>query len=359
MDLYSVLGLSTDATPDQIRRAYQRLARRFHPDINPGDDLAAGRYRLIVEAFETLQDPARRGRYDAGVGAEASPAATVEFEGFDFSQAVIGEQASTFSELFADVLRAPARAAAALRGADLHVELAVDFDLALHGGQQTVIVTRHAACRRCAGRGDVEVADRPCPACRGAGSVRGRRGHMLFRQTCGVCDGTGRLVRAACPECRGEGVAIESSRVIVRVPRGVADGTWLRVPGGGNAGRRAAPAGDLLVTVRVRPHSLFRREGDDLHVEVPVAIHEAALGAKVFVPTPEGRARMGVPPGTQSGQRFRLRNRGAPRAGGAGRGDLIVQVRLVLPRELGERARDLLREFGEIHRENVRAELGV
>src|SRR5437762_3251149 len=258
MDFYVILGLGRDATPGDIKRAYKRLARRFHPDINPGDRMAAAQFRQIAEAYETLSDPDRRRRYDAGGGSAAIEESTFGFEGFDFSVSVSGASASTFGDLFADVL------------------------------------------------------------------------HQR--------------------EVRRE-------RLTVQVQPGLADGARIRMAGKGHVGRNGGENGDLYITVHVEPHPLFRREGDDLHLTVPVAVHEAALGAKIDVPSLDGPTRLRVPPGTQSGQRFRLRERGVPSPRDGRRGDIVVEVRLVLPKLLDERSKELLREFGKINSEDVRREL--
>jgi molecular chaperone DnaJ len=185
------------------------------------------------------------------------------------------------------------------------------------------------------------------------------RGHMMFAKPCGACHGTGLLRDFACPTCRGEGVGMHSESITVQVPPGIGDGDRLKLVGHGNAGHHGAPSGDLLVTVRVAPHRFFRREGDHLHVEVPIALHEAALGARIDVPTPMGPCKLKVPPGTQSGQQFRVRERGAPSMRGGPPGDLIVTTRLVLPRLTDERSKDLIRELARLNPEDVRQDLGV
>lgn len=361
MDLYTVLGLSRVATSADIKRAYKRLARRFHPDINPGDGTAVVRFRQIALAYETLSDPGRRRIYDVSGRGPDSEAAdfTYGFEGFDFSTNVGGVQAPTFGDLFAEMFGQATRAPrhAPERGADLHATVSVTFLEALRGTEHHVTVTRQETCRACAGAGTQRTAETPCRQCRGAGTVRSTRGHMVFAKPCQPCDGTGRLNRVGCLTCKGIGVEARAEAVAFRVPPGVHDGARVRVPGKGHAGRLGGPAGDLHVQVHVTPHSLFRREEDDLLVSVPIAVHEAALGAKIDVPVPDGTARVRVPPGTQSGQRFRLRGRGAPSPRDGRRGDLIVEVRLALPRVLDERSKELLREFGRVNCEDLRAYL--
>jgi molecular chaperone DnaJ len=355
MDLYVVLGLSHGASDADIKRAYRRLARRFHPDINPGDRVAEARFRQILDAYETLSDPQRRSRYDAGQGLEINDDRRKSgFEGFDFSSRGV-DHSATFGDLFAEVLtdrgtRPPGQE----RGADLHHDVRLSFEEALSGVQRTVTVTRRENCRACAGTGQTRMSPGPCHLCQGTGALRSVRGHMVFSRSCSACRGTGQQRPRACEPCAGTGQETRTETVAVRIPPGVAEGDRIRVSAKGNAGIQGGPPGDLYIAVQVAPHPTLRREGDDLHVVVPIAIHEAALGARIDIPTPDGGARLRVPPGTQSGQRFRLRDRGAPSTRDARRGDLVVEVRLMLPRVLDERSKELLREFGRINGENVR-----
>jgi molecular chaperone DnaJ len=357
LDFYIVLGLERSATLNDIKRAYRRLARRYHPDINPGDRLAAVQFRQISEAYETLSDPDRRQRYDVhGPGPTQAEPQTFGFEGFDFSVAASGAEAPTFGDLFAEVLKSRLAPAAngAERGADLHDMISLTFEEALAGGPFSVTVSRQAPCRTCRGQGWLRVAETRCAHCHGTGALRSVRGHMVFSRPCPHCGGAGRYARTRCPTCRGQHTELRVESLTINVPPGLADGASVRVPGRGHAGRDGGEPGDLYVTVRVQPHPIFRREGDEIHVTVPLAVHEAALGARIEVPTPDGSARLRVPPGTQTGQRFRLRERGI-RSGREGRrGDLVVEVRLALPTQLDERAKELLREFGRIHGDDVR-----
>src|SRR5262245_1066001 len=358
MDFYVLLGVERSASLNDIKRAYKRLARKFHPDINPGDRLAETQFRQIAEAYETLSDPDRRRRYDSvGAPAQAPDAAVFGFEGFDFSVSVGGRDASTFGDLFGDLFQPRAAAAGADRGADLHHTITLPFDQALRGGQQAVTVTRQEHCRTCKGVGHLATAETRCPLCQGTGIVKSARGHMVFSRACTNCSGSGRLATALCPTCGGQQVAMRTESLQVNVPAGLADGARIRVPGKGHAGPNGGAYGDLYLSVHVEPHPLFRREGDDVHLSVPIAIHEAALGAKIDVPAPDGTARVRVPPGTQSGQRFRLRERGIASPRDGRRGDLIVEVRLVLPKLLDERSKEILREFGRINGEDVRKDL--
>ncbi|MEI6668602.1 MAG: J domain-containing protein [Acidobacteriota bacterium] len=362
MDLYELLGVAPVAGLEEIKRAYRRLARRYHPDINPGDRTAAVRFRAVVEAYEVLIDPDRRREYDllgrSGVAGEVT--ATFGFEGFDFSvHAVDGAAASTFGDLFADVIHDAVGGSVETPtpGADLFVPVTVGFEEAARGVEQQVTVIRRDVCRGCRGRGVQSVAEATCASCRGAGSVRSARGHMMFTKTCGRCGGTGLLRHATCAACQGLGVESRSETTTFTIPAGVSPGEQIRIPGLGHAGTRGAVPGDLYVTLHVTPHRVFRREGDDLLVGVPVAVHEAALGARFDIPTLDGPVRLRVPPGTQSGQRFRLRDRGVCVARKGTRGDLIVEIRIVLPSVIDQRSRELLHEFGHINTEDVRAGL--
>jgi molecular chaperone DnaJ len=244
------------------------------------------------------------------------------------------------------------------RGADLHQALSLSFEEAFNGTQRTVTVTRRETCRTCAGTGITRVSSSACLVCQGSGSIRTVRGHMVFSRSCPGCAGTGQQRPRACEPCGGAGQLTRAESVHVRLPAGVCDSERMRVAGKGNAGLRGGESGDLYITVQVAAHPLYRREGDDLFLSVPIAIHEAALGARIDVPTPDGGAKVRVPPGTQSGQRFRLRERGVASRRDGRRGDLVVEVKLVLPKLLDERSKELLREFGRINGENVREHVG-
>ncbi len=360
MDLYIVLGLERAATLADIKRAYKRLARRYHPDINPGDRMAAMHFRQIADAYETLSDPDRRRRYDAaGPVLEAVEPATFGFEGFDFSASVIGNAAPTFGDLFADALQAPFESGAPQRGADVHETLALTLEQAFAGGAHEVAVTRHQRCVTCGGFGQLRGAERPCGSCQGTGALRSTRGHMVFSKSCPACGGAGVQVAVRCGACGGRQTELRVDRLRVDVPGGVHDGDQLRIAGRGHAGRNAGDYGDLVLTMSVTAHARFRRDGDDLWMSLPVAVHEAALGAKIEVMAIDGQsARVRVPPGTQSGQRFRVRERGMPSLRTGQRGDLIAEARIVLPSVLDERSKALLREFGELNAGDVRLDLG-
>lgn len=359
MDLYVVLGVTREATTRDIKRAYRHLARQCHPDINPGDRIAEARFRQIVVAYETLTDPDRRTRYDTGQHVGAAPGVVrTAFQGFDFSVRGV-DYSAAFGDLVAEVVtdrRADGRQAPT-RGADLHHHLQVSLEEALRGVERAVAITRRVPCGACAGVGLAGAAAVACGSCQGAGTLRSVRGHMVFARTCPACGGSGERRASPCGSCAGAGHLTRTDVVRVRVPPGVADGAHLRLGGEGDAGRHGAPAGDLFVRIAVLPHAIFTRDGDDLRMTVPVAIHEGALGCRIDIPTFDGDVRVKVPPGARSGQCLRARGRGMPSPRTGERGDVVAEIRLMLPAVLDERSKALLREFGRLQREDVRADI--
>ena len=356
MDFYSILGVAPGASVSDIKRAYRRLARRHHPGLNPGDPESEALFQQISEAYETLVDPERRRYYDAaGLRTSNIAASSLEFTGFDFTATVHGPQAATFSELFADVLHPAAHIDRARQetGADLYVAISLSFEAAFRGVERQVVVTRQVPCAACEGAGEVMTAGGSCPQCRGAGQVRWARRHMVFTRDCAACAGSGREKQRRCSSCAGQGRAVRSEPITVSIPSGVRDGARLRIPEQGHAGRLGGRHGDLYVDIQVRPHEVIRRDGDDLHMPVPVAVHEAALGARIEVPFIDGPVQIRIPPGTQAGRRIRVSGRGAPNAAGE-RGDLWIEVRLALPGSLDERSKELLKEFARLNAGDVR-----
>ena len=362
LDFYVILGVERSATVSQVKQAYKRLARRYHPDINPGDRESEAFFRLVARAYETLCDPGRRDDYDMnGIPVSGQPASTVEFQGFDFSSAG-SETSVSFDELFSDVfqeaaeLRNPAPGEPE-QGSDLHGEVSFSFEEAVVGGERRLTVTRLDVCVGCSGSGRRRSSELRCSRCHGAGATRWRRGHMVFSKSCTFCGGKGLLMSRPCSTCGESGIVTRYEDITIQVPPGVSDGSRLRIESKGNAGRLGGRSGDLYITVKVSPHRFLRRDGEDLVLTLPLAIHEAALGARIDVPTLEGAVTLRVPPGTQSGECFRIKSRGVPSPQSGVRGDLVIEVNVVMPSVTDERSKQLLKEFGRLHSNDVRKEL--
>lgn len=356
LDLYQVLGVRRSASVAEIRRAYQKAARQLHPDLNPGDPVAAHRFRAVSEAFEMLVDPQRRAAYDRGeTRPPVSAVPEIGFEGFDFS-AEVRVGSAGFQDIFAGVLggRRESAREEPRRGEDLEESVRVAFDECFHATRRRFHVVRLDRCSACGGAGERAIGPVTCPECGGTGQVRSHRGRMIFSRRCGECAGSGSLRARTCARCAGEGRVMQSDWMDVELPAGVDEGSRIRIRGAGNAGQRGGEPGDFVLVVHVDPHPVYRREGEDLHCEVPITITEAALGGHVEVQTPEGAVVIEIPAGTQTGQRFRLRKRGLPRLGDTGRGDLFVEARVWVPRVQDDDSRDLLREFARRNPDNPR-----
>lgn len=386
-DYYQALGVSRSADPEEIRKAYRRLARKHHPDLNPGDKAAEDRFKKVQEAYDVLSDDNKRKIYDQygfysdnippnGPGGSAGAAGGPNFGGFDFSEFLRQQQAAGaagragaeadesegfgFRDIFSQFFnRGNSRQSATPhpeRGADLEYGLNVDFWQSIRGTQVKLNISRQETCETCHGTGSAGSNVAVCPECDGAGTVTQMAGAMKFNLTCPRCGGSGRL-KNACPTCGGEGVIARPDTVEVRIPQGVTSGARLRVAGKGNAGVAGGPAGDLYITVRVEEHPFFKRHGDNIEVQVPLTVAEAGLGAKIEVPTIDGRAILKIPQGTQNGQKFRLREKGVYNARKSARGDEIVEVVLRAPDVHDERTRELLRELAQVQTADVRSDM--
>jgi molecular chaperone DnaJ len=343
-DYYETLGVPRGAPADDVRKAYRRLARKYHPDLNPGDRSSEERFKQVQEAYDVLSDQKKRQMYDqfgfysengfpgSGPGTGAGPGAGaphMDFGGFDFSDFFGGAAAqgagpqgagggggrsragsgASFRDLFSNLFRGESEETrAAEKGTDLEYALSIDFWQAIKGTQARFNITRHDVCSICRGAGTASTGAATCPQCNGTGNVTQTAGAMRFNLSCPRCGGKGKTVNA-CPNCHGEGRVTTSEPVDVRIPPGARDGSRLRVAGKGNAGTMGAPPGDLYITTRVEPHPFFHREGDDIEIKAPVAVWEAALGAKIELPTIDGKALLKIPQGTQNGQKFRMRGR--------------------------------------------------
>jgi molecular chaperone DnaJ len=399
-DYYEILGVKKSASTEDIRKAFRKLARKYHPDVNPGDKAAEERFKAISEANDVLSDPKKRKVYDqvgfysdnidpataeayarAGGGSGGFPGggfpgsqsagggdqqgAHFDFSGFDFSDLFEGGRSrkssgsgAGFRDIFSNIFsgRGAAGQEGPEPGSDLEYQVNVPFWTTIRGGVMRLNITRQDICPNCHGRGVIEAAG-SCPECGGKGQVTQTGGRMKFNVPCPRCHGTGKNI-STCPVCHGEGTVERTEPLEVRIKPGTRDGQRIRIPGKGNAGLHGGATGDLYAIIRAGEHPVFRREGDDIYLTVPVTATEAALGAKVEVPTIDGRTLLRIPPGTQCGQKLRLREKGVPSATKDGaRGDEIVEVKITVPMPRDEKTKELLRELAKLNPEDPRAEL--
>jgi molecular chaperone DnaJ len=380
-DYYETLQVAKGANQDEIKKSYRRLARKYHPDVNPGDKASEERFKKVQEAYDILSDARKRQVYDqygfysdnipaGGAGPGPGPQSNMNFDGFDFSDfaqgggrrtstgsGASGAGAGGFRDMFSSLFnRGEAAQPEPEKGEDLEYSLNIDFWQAIKGTQTRLNITRYDTCPTCHGSGSAGGQTVSCPECNGTGSVSQMAGAMRFNLTCPKCGGSGKL-KNACPTCQGEGRIAHTETVDVRIPPGARSGSRLRVPGKGNAGSMGAPSGDLYITTRVEDHPYFHREGDDIHIRVPVTVWEAGLGAKIEVPTIDGRTLLKIPQGTQNGQKFRLREKGVFNARTNQRGDQIVEAAIQAPKIQDERTKEILRELAGLHPEDPRADL--
>ena len=402
-DYYEILGVKKSASAEEIRKAFRKLARKYHPDVNPGDKSAEEKFKSLSEANDVLSDPKKRKIYDqvgfysdnidpataeayaragnsggAGGGfpggfsgggtTDGGQGVPFDFGGFDFSDLVDSANRGRrsgggggFRDIFGSIFGGGQAAGRAAEvgpepGSDLEYQVNVPFWTAIRGGVLRLNISRQDVCSNCHGEGFLEAPGK-CPECNGTGQVTQTGGRMKFNLQCPRCHGTGKNL-TTCPTCHGEGTFTKTEPLEVRIKAGTRDGQRIRVPGKGNAGAHAGTPGDLYVIIRIEPHPIFRRDGDDIYLTVPVTVSEAALGAKIEVPTIDGRALLKIPPGTQPGQKLRLREKGVPSATKEGaRGDEIVEITFTIPMPRDERTKELLRELARLNPEDPREEL--
>ena len=378
-DYYELLGVPRKASVKDIRGAYRKLARKYHPDLNPGDKSAEEKFKQIQEAYEVLSDTKKRQMYDqfgfnapghgggppqgGPYGSGVSPDDIhFDFGGFDFGGGASGSAGggASFRDLFSQFFRGASAAQASHErepGSDLEFQIDITFAEAMHGTVKKLSITRLDVCNACHVHGVAPGDEKVCPGCSGSGRVTQAGGKMRFQVTCSRCGGTGKL-SSMCRQCNGEGRVPRVETLDVRIPPGAQTGSRVRVAGRGNAGMNGGAPGDLYIITKVEPHPFFDRRGDDLYTVVPITVSEASLGAKVEVPTIDGRAQVRIPPGTDSGKKLRLREKGAPLARQPGkRGDQIVEVQVVVPKPEDERVRNLVRELGKLDQEDPRREI--
>jgi molecular chaperone DnaJ len=402
-DYYEILGVKKSASAEEIRKAFRKLARKYHPDVNPGDKSAEEKFKSLSEANDVLSDPKKRKIYDqvgfysdnidpataeayaragnsggAGGGfpggfsgggtTDGGQGVPFDFGGFDFSDLVDSANRGRrsgggggFRDIFGSIFGGGQGAGRAAEvgpepGSDLEYQVNVPFWTAIRGGVLRLNISRQDVCSNCHGEGFLEAPGK-CPECKGTGQITQTGGRMKFNLQCPRCHGTGKNL-TTCPTCHGEGTFTKTEPLEVRIKAGTRDGQRIRVPGKGNAGAHAGTPGDLYVIIRIEPHPIFRRDGDDIYLTVPVTVSEAALGAKIEVPTIDGRALLKIPPGTQPGQKLRLREKGVPSATKEGaRGDEIVEITFTIPMPRDERTKELLRELARLNPEDPREEL--
>ncbi len=346
-DYYATLEVSREATGEDLKRSYRKLAMKYHPDRNPGDKQAEAQFKEVSEAYDVLKDDQKRAAYDR-FGHAAFEHGGGAAGGFDFSGA--GGLGDIFDQMFGDFVgRGGAGGRQRVRaGADVQAQVQIELTQAFAGTKVQVRVPTRVACESCRGTGsaDGQRAAENCSTCGGAGKVRAQQGFFLVERTCPTCGGTGRIIRNPCRICRGAGTVQRDRSLQVSVPAGVEDGTRIRLAGEGESGGQGAPNGDLYVHVAIRPHNLFHREGAHVYCEVPLRMSQAALGDEIEVPAIDGtRQKLKIPAGTQTGAQFRLRGRGFSVLRSNARGDMVIQTKVETPQNLTRRQRELLEEF--------------
>lgn len=344
-DYYKILGVSRNATEEEIKKAYRKLAMQYHPDRNPGDKEAEEKFKLASEAYEVLRDPQKREIYDHYGIEGLKGTGFTGFRGFE-------DIFSTFSDIFEDFFgfgTSTRRRTRPRQGADLRYDLKISFYDAAFGKETEIEIPKNVTCDTCNGTG-IKPGTRPvvCPLCKGRGQVTRSQGFFTISTTCSQCHGEGQYIPHPCKECRGAGKVKKKKKIQISIPPGVDSGSKLRIRGEGEEGERGGPPGDLYVFIYVEPHEFFTREGDDLVCQVPISFPQAALGAEIEVPTLDGKRTLTIPRGIESGEFLKIKGEGFPRLKGSGRGDLIVQILVKTPKNLTKRQEELLREFEEI-----------
>ncbi|HEX4261611.1 MAG TPA: molecular chaperone DnaJ [Acetobacteraceae bacterium] len=345
-DYYAMLGVARDAGADDLKKAYRKLAMQLHPDRNPGDAKSEARFKEVSEAYEVLRDDQKRAAYDRfGHAAFEQSGGPGGFQAGGFDAGGLGD---IFDQMFGDLMGGRRGGGRGRNGADIRVQVEIDLVAAFAGTKATVRVPTRVVCEACAGTGS-ETKDRAaetCPTCNGTGKVRAAQGFFVVERTCITCGGRGRVIRNPCRVCQGAGAVPRERSLQVAIPAGVEDGTRIRLPGEGEAGGPGTQPGDLYVHVAIRPHPLFQRDQANIFCRVPLRMTQAALGGDIEVPAIDGSAaRVKIPPGTQSGEQFRLRGKGFSVLRSAARGDMFIQVAVETPQHLTRRQRELLEQF--------------
>ncbi len=359
-DFYEILGVSRKSTQDEIRKAYRKLARKYHPDVNPGDKSAEEKFKEISEAYKVLSDADKRAKYDQfgnaffNQGTSRSQAGGQNpFEGFDFSDFGSGNfrgaETGSFRDIFRDIFSGGVghdTADFSSRGEDIHHSVDISFQEAVEGVTLKLSIQKFETCHACHGSGQASggVAT-SCPVCNGSGRQVISKGPLRFNQTCSYCKGTGKVNTTPCSVCHGRGAVARLKKVSVKIPAGVDTGSKIRLAGQGGPGKNGGEPGDLFISVKVRPHPYFKRSGKNLLLDVPISVPEALLGARIMIPTINGKVKMTIPPCTASNTTFRVNGKGIPDLKGGPTGALLVTVQIVPPPRLDEAAKEQIREF--------------
>ena len=350
-DFYKTLGVNKDASQDEIKKAFRKLARKYHPDLNPGDKNSEQKFKEANEAYEILSDAKKRAEYDQ-FGSSPFGAGGQGFEGFrthdyrDFD-------AGGFGDIFGDLFGAGAKTGLyQAKGPDMIMNLTLSLEEAFNGVTKPVTFNHEVTCKTCNGQG--AESSRICDVCKGAGTVSTSRGFFKMAQPCTACGGTGRRVTKVCAACGGRGVILQTETLKVKIPRGADTGSRVRLKGMGGAGTGGGPPGDLFIEITVRPHRIFKRKGDDISLDLPVTFGEAALGAKIEVPTIDGIAAMTLPAGTQGGQRLKLSGKGFPSTKTGVRGNQYIDIKIIVPKDIDGKAKDVIRAVDALYQENPR-----
>ena len=352
-DYYEVLGLQKGASEDEIKKAYRRLAKQYHPDLHPGDKEAEAKFKEVNEAYETLSNPDKRARYDqfghAGVDPNFGAGGAGGFNGgFDFGD--LGDIFSNLGDMFGFGMGGNTRRNGPTRGSDIHIHLTIGFEEAAKGCKKQVEASRVQQCDVCGGSGAKPgTSPETCPYCHGTGSIKVTQrtpfGMMSTSHVCEHCEGSGRIIKNPCPNCHGVGLVRRQRKLEVQIPAGIDDGQVLPLRGQGDFGRGGGPAGDLLIAISVRPHPIFTRNGYDIWCEIPVTFPQAAIGGEITVPTLDGKVSYQLPAGTQPGESFRLRGKGIRNLGRSTMGDEYVRITVEVPKNLNDKQKEILREF--------------
>lgn len=354
-DYYEVLGVGRSASADEIKKAYRKKAIKYHPDKNPNNAEAEAKFKEAAEAYEVLSSAQKKQAYDqfghAGVNQGGGPGG---FGGGAGGAHGFGGFEDIFGDIFGDVFGGGrGRGTRAARGSDLRYNMKISFEEAAFGGEKTITIPRESTCKTCSGSGAKSgTQPQTCGTCGGAGEIRFQQGFFTLSKTCPDCNGAGSIIKDKCTDCRGRGKIGENVKISVKIPAGINVGQKLKLRGEGEPGERGGPAGDLYVVVDIASHPFFKREGDDIHCQVPISFTQAALGAEIETPTLEGSVKLTIPAGTQTERRFRLKGKGIASLSGRGRGDQYVQVHVEVPSKLNDKQRELLEQFAELSGES-------